>query len=263
MNSAGEGAALERALRHDRPPRPAAPTLDSATAGNGSVALAWSPPASNGGAAITGYTIYRGTTSGGGDAADDRRQRDRVHGHGRHERHDLLLQGRRDQRGRQGARSNERSATPRHVPGAPTLVSATPATACRAGVERTRVERRGGDHGLCGLRAAPQRQRDAAGLGRQRHRLHGRGSRERDELLLHGARGQRGRGEARRRASCRPGRGRCRARRRSSRRCRTTRVSRSVWSAPGVERRGGDHGLRDLRAAPRAATRRRCRRSAT
>jgi subtilisin len=39
---------------------PSAPTLNSATAGNASVALAWSAPSSNGGATITSYKIYRG-----------------------------------------------------------------------------------------------------------------------------------------------------------------------------------------------------------
>jgi len=43
---------------------PSAPTLTSATAGNGQVALAWSAPASNGGSAISGYRVYRGTSSG-------------------------------------------------------------------------------------------------------------------------------------------------------------------------------------------------------
>ncbi|MFL6034592.1 MAG: fibronectin type III domain-containing protein, partial [Gaiellaceae bacterium] len=44
---------------------PGAPTLNSATAGNTTVALSWSAPASNGGSAVTGYKVYRGTTSGG------------------------------------------------------------------------------------------------------------------------------------------------------------------------------------------------------
>jgi fibronectin type 3 domain-containing protein len=43
---------------------PGAPTGLTATAGNGQVALAWTAPASNGGSAITGYRIYRGTSSG-------------------------------------------------------------------------------------------------------------------------------------------------------------------------------------------------------
>jgi fibronectin type 3 domain-containing protein len=44
---------------------PAAPTGLTATGGTGNVVLTWSPPASNGGAAVTGYNLYRGTTSGG------------------------------------------------------------------------------------------------------------------------------------------------------------------------------------------------------
>ena len=44
---------------------PPAPTLTSATGGAGSVALQWSAPAWDGGSAITGYDVYRGTSSGG------------------------------------------------------------------------------------------------------------------------------------------------------------------------------------------------------
>ena len=44
---------------------PAMPTLTSATGSAGSVALQWSAPVSDGGSAITGYNVYRGTTSGG------------------------------------------------------------------------------------------------------------------------------------------------------------------------------------------------------
>jgi hypothetical protein len=43
---------------------PTSPTNLQATAGNSQVTLTWSPPTSNGGAPITGYTIYKGTTSG-------------------------------------------------------------------------------------------------------------------------------------------------------------------------------------------------------
>ena len=44
---------------------PAAPTLNSAAAGNGSVSLAWSAPSSNGGSAVTSYRVYRGIASNG------------------------------------------------------------------------------------------------------------------------------------------------------------------------------------------------------
>ena len=44
---------------------PAAPALSGASGGTGSVALQWSAPVSDGGSAITGYNIYRGTASGG------------------------------------------------------------------------------------------------------------------------------------------------------------------------------------------------------
>ena len=47
------------------PVAPSAPQSLAATAGSGSVSLTWTPPASNGGAAVSGYNIYRGTTSGG------------------------------------------------------------------------------------------------------------------------------------------------------------------------------------------------------
>jgi hypothetical protein len=47
------------------PPRaqpPGAPTI-AANAGDGAVSLSWTAPASDGGAAITGYKIERGTAS--------------------------------------------------------------------------------------------------------------------------------------------------------------------------------------------------------
>jgi hypothetical protein len=44
---------------------PTAPRSPSAKANGSSITLKWLAPASNGGSAVTGYRIYRGTTSGG------------------------------------------------------------------------------------------------------------------------------------------------------------------------------------------------------
>ena len=47
---------------------PSAPQGLTATGGNGTVKLSWSAPASNGGAAVNGYDVYRGTSAGGESA---------------------------------------------------------------------------------------------------------------------------------------------------------------------------------------------------
>ena len=44
---------------------PSAPQGLTATGSNGAVQLSWSAPASNGGAAVTGYNVYRGKSAGG------------------------------------------------------------------------------------------------------------------------------------------------------------------------------------------------------
>src|SRR5205823_3120457 len=64
LNAVGEGA---RSSERSAVPAmvPDAPALSSPTAGSNSVALAWSAPGSNGGSAVTGYKVYRGTATGG------------------------------------------------------------------------------------------------------------------------------------------------------------------------------------------------------
>src|SRR5581483_12136403 len=42
---------------------PGAPTAPSASAGNGSILVQWTDPASNGGSAITGYDVYCSTAN--------------------------------------------------------------------------------------------------------------------------------------------------------------------------------------------------------
>src|SRR5262249_18027141 len=63
INDVGLGA-LSNELSATPATAPDAPTLDAATGGNGSVALAWTAPASDGGAAVTNYDVYRGTSAG-------------------------------------------------------------------------------------------------------------------------------------------------------------------------------------------------------
>jgi hypothetical protein len=64
VNSAGESAASNQ-LSATAWSVPGAPTLATAKGVKGGVALTWAAPASNGGTPVTGYRIYRGSTSGG------------------------------------------------------------------------------------------------------------------------------------------------------------------------------------------------------
>lgn len=69
VNAIGEGPLSDEAsATATAPPGPTSPSapqnLTAATANGRGVQLAWTAPASNGGAAITGYRVYRGTASG-------------------------------------------------------------------------------------------------------------------------------------------------------------------------------------------------------
>ena len=88
-------------VRNATPARiPDAPTLNSATAGVGSVTLAWGAPGSNGGTSITNYRIYRATTSGGETLLTTRRCGHHLHRQRPRGGDDVLLQGVRGQRRR-------------------------------------------------------------------------------------------------------------------------------------------------------------------
>jgi fibronectin type 3 domain-containing protein len=58
LSNEGSGTPLAPAIA------PSAPQALAATPGNGQVALSWSAPASDGGSPVTGYRIYRSTSSG-------------------------------------------------------------------------------------------------------------------------------------------------------------------------------------------------------
>jgi fibronectin type 3 domain-containing protein len=67
VNKAGEGPAsgLASATPAAAITQPGPPTRLTATPGDGQVTLTWTAPASDGGAAISGYLVYRGTSPGG------------------------------------------------------------------------------------------------------------------------------------------------------------------------------------------------------
>ena len=63
-NGANDDAELETAIGTPPPTPPSAPRALTATAGEGSVTLGWSAPASDGGSALTGYDVYIASASG-------------------------------------------------------------------------------------------------------------------------------------------------------------------------------------------------------
>ena len=83
---------------------PGAPTAVTGTAGDGSVALYWTAPASDGGSPVTGYRITPFVGGTAQTAVDTGLDEHVAHDHGPHERHRLHVQGRRDERGRHRSR---------------------------------------------------------------------------------------------------------------------------------------------------------------
>jgi fibronectin type 3 domain-containing protein len=109
------------------PTVPDAPTGLTATPGNAQVVLAWTAPASNGGTAITGYRLYRGTSSANKSLITTTGPG--VTGYtdtGRSNGTTYYYQVSAVNAIGQGARSNEASAKPATVPSAPRTVTAKP-----------------------------------------------------------------------------------------------------------------------------------------
>jgi len=65
VNAAGTSLPSAEASAAPHATAPTAPLTPTATGANAAVALAWSAPASDGGAPVTGYNVYRGTSPGG------------------------------------------------------------------------------------------------------------------------------------------------------------------------------------------------------
>ena len=96
---------------------PGAPALSAPSAGNGLLHLRWTPPADDGGSAVTGYRIYRGTAAGGEAPVATIGPTTSCGRHLRQRGDALLLPRRRDQRRRRGC-AVERSLRPVRSDGA-------------------------------------------------------------------------------------------------------------------------------------------------
>jgi predicted phage tail protein len=128
VNAAGLSAASNQASATPATV-PGAPTGLSATAGNTTVALKWTAPTSNGGSPVTGYYVYLGTKSGGESTTPLNftpltTTSCTVTGLTKGTTYYFTVKA--VNAVGSSAASNQASATPAIVPGAPTGLSATP-----------------------------------------------------------------------------------------------------------------------------------------
>ena len=104
---------------------PGAPVLNSATSGNGQVAISWNAPVSDGGSSITGYVAT--ASPGGMTCSTSGTMACTVTGLVNGTPYSFVVRA--TNAAGTGAPSNALSATPRTLPAAPTLTSATPGNA--------------------------------------------------------------------------------------------------------------------------------------
>ena len=143
VNSVGEGSRSSEWPATPVAPAtaPGTPTLNAATPGNASVALSWSAPSSDGGSAITGYKVYRGTSSGGESLLATLGTATGWTDTGAANGTTYYYQVSAVNAVGEGSRSSERSATPvapATAPGAPSLLGHRRQRQRRALLERTR-----------------------------------------------------------------------------------------------------------------------------
>ena len=181
------------------PTIPSAPNLSSAAGGSASVTLQWSAPVSDGGSAITGYNIYRGTASGGEtlltQVGNVTSYTDTSVTNGATYYYKVSAVNAVGE----SALSNELSASPLNPRADRFLCSESDYRYGRYWEHRVAVVGAGlgwwlGDYGVQYLSRYGERRRDVADPGRQRDQLsRTRASTNGADLLLRGERGQRGR----------------------------------------------------------------------
>ncbi len=119
---------------------PGAPTLTTATPGNGQVTLAWTAPSNDGGGDISSYKMYRGTSSGGESLIATLGNVLTYTDTGLTNGQTYFYTVRAVNSAGEGPTSNELSALPSApltVPGAPSLTSATAAMPSQARLDRS------------------------------------------------------------------------------------------------------------------------------
>lgn len=128
VNSSGESAPSTPQASATPATTPGPPTSVSAAPGNTTVTVNWSPPASNGGAAITGYNVYRSTASGvqGTKVASVSGSTTSYTDTGRINGTTYYYEVTAVNPAGEGPVSSQVSATPATPPGAPTALLATP-----------------------------------------------------------------------------------------------------------------------------------------